>query len=250
MSTNSQYQGVNQAAQLHKHNNQTHLHSKPVSKSQTSLYFSVITAPLRQELLKSSKCSLTTPSSSSLSASLSTPFPSRTQTNVATKSALPIKPSAAKSLLMESLSLDALLNAHRFKPWSVDRHTQTNVAIKFALLIKPSAAKSLSMESLSLAALLSAHPFKPSRILKQSFETARNQWPPLQLLRPFPPLDLSAETLSSALLARSAAPMRFTTVPTLTRSANSAPGKWQMNNYLHVHRANINTEYNEWPYTY
>lgn len=186
---------INQIAQLHKHNNQTHLHITTINKTHPSLYFSAISAFLLQELLKYSICSLTMPSSSLFSASLSTPFPSRTQTNVAIKYALPIKPSAAKSLSMGSLSLDALLNAHRFKP----------------------------------------------------FKIARNHWPPLQHLRLFPPLDLSAETLSSALLARSAALMRFTTVPTLTRSANSAPGKWQIDDFLHVHRANTSTERNDLP---
>jgi hypothetical protein len=129
------------------------------------------------------------------------------------------KPSVARLLLTELLKLDALLNAHLFKLSSVDRRTQTNVATKFALRTSPNAARSLSTEFMKLDALRNAllHP-QP----KKNFDAASNPRPLLQLLHPFPPLVLSAEALSSVLSARSAALMRSTTVPTLTRSANNA----------------------------
>jgi len=110
---------------------------------------------------------------------------------------------------MELLSSDASPNAHLFKLSSVDRHTQTNVAIKSALPIEPSAAKSLSTESLSSDALPNA---LLHHQLKQKFSAASNPRSLLLQLHLFPPLVPSAETLSSALLGRSAALMRSTTV--------------------------------------
>ena len=91
-----------------------------------------------------------------------------------------------------------------------------------SLQTRPNAARLLSTELLKLDALRNALLHLQ---LQKSFSAASNLRKLLQHLRPLPPLVPSAETLSSALSAKSAALMRSSTVPTLTRSTNSALSK-------------------------
>lgn len=129
------------SSQLHHPTNQTHLYTLISTKTQKGLYFATQEPSFQQKLPKSSTCSSPKPLSPSLSASLSMPCPSRTPTSVATRSALPTKPSAARSLSTEWPSSAALLNARPSKLLSVENHTQTNAAIKFAPQTSPNAAR-------------------------------------------------------------------------------------------------------------
>lgn len=114
-------------------------------------------------------------------------------------------------------SLSPLLSAALQLPFP--RNTLLSVVTQSALQTSPNAARSLSTEILKSGALRNVLLYPKS---KQNFGTASNPPSLLQHLRPFKLSVPSAETLISALSAKSAALTRCTTAPTLTRSPRSA----------------------------